>query len=287
MAGPRWGWSQSAMATGTLRPAVRGSPHAPHHDECHSRPDHQRQVRALNLEVTRNVRHRCGRPSLTTTSSNPWSGSLIARNRARYPTATEVDRYRAGDTINDLADRFRSNRTTVIPHLNRQGVERRAVAKQWDHKTLASAARSYADGSSLAHIAAQLGLDPSTVANRFRRAGIPPRVMRSANWSVNLTRPDRDLETAYGRVFLFGVSFGRNAGMWPKSHEVGPRGPCPARERPLSAHRGRPRGPHRRALWDARSGADASLTSTERSTWLVSLFDVGRVGLREVGATRQ
>ena len=45
-------------------------------------------------------------------------------------------------------------------------------------KTLATAARSYADGSSLANLAAQFGLDPSTVANRFRRAGIPIRPRR-------------------------------------------------------------------------------------------------------------
>jgi len=73
-----------------------------------------------------------------------------------------VDRYRAGDTINELADRFGINRTTVIAHLDRRDVERRAIAKQWDHETLTSAARRYADGLSLADIAAQFGLDPST-----------------------------------------------------------------------------------------------------------------------------
>jgi hypothetical protein len=96
-----------------------------------------------------------------------------------------IDRYRAGDTVNDLADRFRINRTTVIAHLNRHGVERRAVAKQWGHKTLASAARSYADGSSLADLAAQFGLDPSTVANRFRRAGIPIRPRRGWDYAAS------------------------------------------------------------------------------------------------------
>jgi DNA-binding CsgD family transcriptional regulator len=101
------------------------------------------------------------------------------RRRLRPPDIDAlVDRYRAGDTINKLADRFGINRTTVIAHLNRRGVERRAISKQWDHKTFTRAARSYADGSSLADIAAQFGLDPSTVANRFRRAGIPIRPRR-------------------------------------------------------------------------------------------------------------
>jgi lambda repressor-like predicted transcriptional regulator len=101
------------------------------------------------------------------------------RGRLRLPDIDAlVDRYRAGDTINELADRFGINRTTVIAHLDRRGVQRRALSKQWDHKTLTYAVRSYADGSSLAAIAEQFGLDPSTVANRFRRAGVPIRPRR-------------------------------------------------------------------------------------------------------------
>jgi hypothetical protein len=89
-----------------------------------------------------------------------------------------VDQYHTGATITQLVKRFQISRTTVMAHLDRRGVQRRSVAKQWDHKKLASAARSYADGSSLATIAAQFGLDPSTVANRFRRAGVSIRPRR-------------------------------------------------------------------------------------------------------------
>jgi hypothetical protein len=39
----------------------------------------------------------------------------------------------------------------------------------------------YAAGSSLAHVADQFGVDAQTVANRFRRAGIPVRPRRG--WS--------------------------------------------------------------------------------------------------------
>jgi AraC-like DNA-binding protein len=87
-----------------------------------------------------------------------------------------VERYQAGTTIKQLAERFHISRTTVMAHLDRRGVPRRAIAKQWDHETLASAARTYQSGSSLADIAAQFGLDPSTVANRFRRADVPNRL---------------------------------------------------------------------------------------------------------------
>lgn len=89
-----------------------------------------------------------------------------------------VDHYQAGATIKQLVERFRISRTSVMAHLDRRGVQRRAVAKQCDNTTLASAARSYADGSSLATIAAQFGLDPSTVAYRFRRAGVAIRPRR-------------------------------------------------------------------------------------------------------------
>jgi lambda repressor-like predicted transcriptional regulator len=63
----------------------------------------------------------------------------------------------------------------VLAHLDRRGVQRRSFPKSWDLETLTSAARRYANGSSLADIAAQYGLGPSTVANRFRRAGVPIR----------------------------------------------------------------------------------------------------------------
>ena len=41
-----------------------------------------------------------------------------------------VDHYQAGATITQLVERFRISRTTVLAHLDRQGVQRRAVAKQ-------------------------------------------------------------------------------------------------------------------------------------------------------------
>jgi DNA-binding CsgD family transcriptional regulator len=112
----------------------------------------------------------------------PPAAQHPTQGRLRTPDIDAlVDRYRAGDTINELAHRFGINRTTVIAHLDRRGVQRRALLKQWDHKTLNRAARSYADGSSLATIAEQFGIDPSTVANRFRRAGVPIRPRRGSD----------------------------------------------------------------------------------------------------------
>lgn len=77
-----------------------------------------------------------------------------------------------------LAGRFGISRTTVIAHLDRRGVERRAIAKQWDDAARTVAARTYDKGHSLAYIATEFGLDPSTVAHRLRRAGVHMRPRR-------------------------------------------------------------------------------------------------------------
>jgi DNA-directed RNA polymerase specialized sigma24 family protein len=77
-----------------------------------------------------------------------------------------------------LADHFRISRTTVMAHVDRRRVQRRRVAKQWDDDALATAADAYTDGHSLARIANQHDLDPQTVANRLRRAGIKIRPRR-------------------------------------------------------------------------------------------------------------
>jgi hypothetical protein len=56
-----------------------------------------------------------------------------------------------------------------MAHLDRRSVQRRATAKQWDNDALSSAARSYANGNSLAHSADEFDIDPSTIANRLRK----------------------------------------------------------------------------------------------------------------------
>ncbi len=86
-----------------------------------------------------------------------------------------VDGYETGATIAELATRFTINRTTVMAHLNRRNMQRRGAAKLWDDEVLAAAARSYTNGDSLAHIASQHAVDPQTVANRLRRAGVAIR----------------------------------------------------------------------------------------------------------------
>lgn len=82
-----------------------------------------------------------------------------------------VAAYKAGDGLEELAERFGVHRTTVRAHLERGKIERRTASTAWDHAALTAAAH-YASGESLAAVAVRFGVDPSRVANRFRRAGI-------------------------------------------------------------------------------------------------------------------
>lgn len=89
-----------------------------------------------------------------------------------------VAAYGAGDSIEQLADRYDVHRTTVIAHLSRRQVQLRPTFTPWDYDALTAAAAHYAEGASLATVAHRFDVDPSTVANRFRRAGIPIRPRR-------------------------------------------------------------------------------------------------------------
>jgi hypothetical protein len=127
--------------------------------------------------------------------SNPWIEPTTVRGAEQASAATarpgphrtqtrlhtvEVDElvaaYRAGDGVEQLAERFGVHRSTVLAHLGRRQVQLRSTFTTWDHDALtAAAAAYYASGASLATVAARFGVDPSTVANRFRRAGVAVR----------------------------------------------------------------------------------------------------------------
>lgn len=72
------------------------------------------------------------------------------------------------------------NRTTVIGHVTRRGLTHRRD-HDWTPAELASARRLYAGGHSLAEVGRRFGVDKSTVANRFRREGVPVR--QRPGWS--------------------------------------------------------------------------------------------------------
>lgn len=87
-----------------------------------------------------------------------------------------VSAYTAGSSIDSVAAQVGVNRTTIIDHLERRGVERRKVLRKMTDRSVRQAAERYASGESLRAVAARFGVDPSTLAREFRRAApIRPR----------------------------------------------------------------------------------------------------------------
>ncbi len=123
----------------------------------------------------------------------PTADSSAAVERTTPPTpraqlprrlqTIEVDEmvaaYLAGDTVNDLAQRFGVHRTTVMAHLTRRAAKRPEISTvKWDDETLVAAAHLYTSGASLSRVGERFGVHASTIANRFQRAGVPIRPRR-------------------------------------------------------------------------------------------------------------
>ena len=110
----------------------------------------------------------------------------IPPQRRLSPAAVEdlIAAYQAGATVTQLAVEFGIHRTTVTGHLDRHGVPRHSGQTAWDDKILNEAADLYESGLSLADVADRYEIDPQTVANRFRRSGVPVRPQRGSSSRV-------------------------------------------------------------------------------------------------------
>jgi transposase-like protein len=97
----------------------------------------------------------------------------------RRLTPTDVDdisaSYVSGSSIDELARSYGVNRTTIIKHLDNQGVPRRRVVRKMTDALVAEAAARYRDGHSLAAVADQFNVDTRTLGREFRKAGIAIR----------------------------------------------------------------------------------------------------------------
>ena len=123
-------------------------------------------------------------------SEDPGEGPREEKGRLSNPTQrrlspTDIDdliaAYQVGATISQLAAEFDVHRTTVAAHLDRLGVPRHHEQAVWNDETLKDAAELSASGLSLADVADRFRIDAQTVANRFRRAGVP--VWPRRGWS--------------------------------------------------------------------------------------------------------
>lgn len=107
--------------------------------------------------------------------------AVFARMHRRLSPAERAElaqAYGEDQTVMVLADRFSISRTTVLKVLHDQGVE--LPYRKMDSAGVEEARRLYESGWSFARVGAHLGVDPKTVHNAFRRAGVPtrPRVGR-------------------------------------------------------------------------------------------------------------
>ena len=123
-------------------------------------------------------------------SSAPEPGDLEEKGQLSNPVQRRLSRgvvdelahlYVEGASIDALARRYGIHRTTIIAHLDRQGVPRRRVARKMTDTLVALASERYAEGPSLAAVASELGIHPRTLAREFRRAGTPIRARRGWN----------------------------------------------------------------------------------------------------------
>lgn len=88
---------------------------------------------------------------------------------------TLVVEYVNGASVPVLAKEFQVHRTTVMHHLEREGVPRRACVRRLTDDDVIEAAGYYRDGESLATVAARFGVNATTVAREFARARVETR----------------------------------------------------------------------------------------------------------------
>jgi lambda repressor-like predicted transcriptional regulator len=83
--------------------------------------------------------------------------------------------YSDGASIDALARQYKVNRTTLITHLDRAGIERPRVTRKMTEDSVARAAKRYRQGASLAVVAQEFGVHARTLAREFHRAGVAIR----------------------------------------------------------------------------------------------------------------
>jgi hypothetical protein len=83
--------------------------------------------------------------------------------------------YSEGRSIDALARQFEVNRTTIVTHLDRAGIERRRVARKMTDDSVAMAATRYGQGASLAVVAQEFDVRGRILAREFCQPGVSIR----------------------------------------------------------------------------------------------------------------
>ena len=121
----------------------------------------------------------------------PRNRLVKPRSRASTRRATHVRpavaaeaaaAYEAGESVGGLAEHFGLHRTTIANLLDNADVARRP--KGLTHEQVREAVRLYADGLSVAKVAARFGLSPNGMDKALKRAGV---VLRNRHWRTPST----------------------------------------------------------------------------------------------------
>ena len=86
--------------------------------------------------------------------------------------------YRTGLAVVQLVRKYAVHRTTVMEHLERQGVNRRQNVRKLTDADVRRAARMYKAGSSIIRTAAEFGVSERTMRRELAEAGHVIRVRR-------------------------------------------------------------------------------------------------------------
>lgn len=89
---------------------------------------------------------------------------------------TEIDElvamYEAGSSVAVAAESFDVNRETVLLHLERQGIRRRANLSKMTESQVANCARLYLAGGSMAALCEYAEVNPTTMRRELVKAGV-------------------------------------------------------------------------------------------------------------------
>ena len=86
--------------------------------------------------------------------------------------------YVAGHSVSRISKTYNLHRTTVLEHLERNGVDRRPLVRKLTDEQVAQATQLYATGISLVDVAAQFDVNAATIRREFTKAGITIRPRR-------------------------------------------------------------------------------------------------------------
>lgn len=104
-------------------------------------------------------------------ANDPAPSGPPTRQKQRRLAPDQIDevvaRYVDGESIDGLARAYGINRTTVISHLERNGIQRRRNPRKMTDAKAKAAADRYATGISLAVVAAEFGVCDRTLRREF------------------------------------------------------------------------------------------------------------------------